>query len=214
MSTLYQCSHAFVFEQGLYDGVCSIQKLKQQGAFGLGTFDGLNGELTVLDGQCYHSTEAKNLNIADDEALVPWAAVTRFTGASCSDELAACATFSELEEKLLKLTDATRTPYAFHIQGEFNHITFRDVLKQDKPYTKSIKTIFDESPRQHVDNITADLVGFYTPEYMYPIKPKGLHLHGLSHDKTCGGHVLELNLERALVRFEKITHFSMDFPKK
>ena len=213
MSTLYQYSHAFVFEQRLYDGACPVHDLKQHGAFGLGAFDAMDGELVLLDGQCYQSTEGKYLIIADDKALVTWAAVTRFTDASCTDTLEACSTFAELEAKLLEKTDATNTPYVFHIQGKFNHITFRDVLKQDKPYVKSIETIFEESPRRHVDNITANLIGFYTPEYMYPIKPKGLHLHGLSQDKTSGGHVLELNLERAQVRFEKITHFSMDFPR-
>ena len=37
----------------MYDGDVTIRELLRHGNFGLGTFNGLDGEMLVLDGRCY-----------------------------------------------------------------------------------------------------------------------------------------------------------------
>ena len=49
-STLFQVSTSTALVQGVYNGVVTIGELKQHGDFGLGTFDGLDGEMLALDG--------------------------------------------------------------------------------------------------------------------------------------------------------------------
>ena len=209
MSVLYQGSHAFVFEQRRYDGTFSLETLKQHGDIGLGTFHAMDGELVVFNNACYQCTEGKYVKPAKPGVLLPWAAVTRFTSEVCTNELVALANLSALEAKLLELMHGDENPYVFHIQGEFNSLIFRDVLKQNQPYL-SIEQVFETSPQQETGLITADLVGFYMPEFMYPMQPQGLHLHGLSTDKAFGGHVLEVNLKSAHLQFEKITQLHVD----
>ena len=38
---------------GIYDGEMTIGELLSHGNFGVGTFNGLDGEMVVLDGVCY-----------------------------------------------------------------------------------------------------------------------------------------------------------------
>ncbi|HTX43839.1 MAG TPA: acetolactate decarboxylase, partial [Methanocella sp.] len=53
---LYQVSALDLLASGAYDGIAPSGDLKRHGDFGLGTFDGLNGEMIVLDGSIYQVT--------------------------------------------------------------------------------------------------------------------------------------------------------------
>lgn len=209
MATLYQCAHTSIFDKKLYDGQFSIRDLKKRGTLGLGTFHALNGELIALDGQFYQCKEGKNNQLAADDSLVPWAAVSSFTENMQTKQLLNLSDISVFESKLLEHLDTGDGFYAFHIQGKFNRMTFRSVLKQTKPYA-SLEEVSERCITEETGPIEADLVGFHTPKFMNSIKPAGLHLHGISQDKSLGGHVLALDLKQAKVCFERITNFHMD----
>jgi acetolactate decarboxylase len=49
--TLYQDSTIDALMQGVYDGDVTVGELTKHGDFGIGTFDKLDGEMIVLDGQ-------------------------------------------------------------------------------------------------------------------------------------------------------------------
>ena len=53
--TAYQVSTIDALMQGVFEGVQSVKELKKHGDFGIGTFDGLEGELILLDGVVYHA---------------------------------------------------------------------------------------------------------------------------------------------------------------
>ena len=48
--TLFQTSTITALSAGDYDGELTVAQLKEQGDFGLGTYDALDGEMIVLDG--------------------------------------------------------------------------------------------------------------------------------------------------------------------
>ncbi len=192
-----------------YDGDYSIKQLKQHGKVGLGTFNGLEGELVIVDGRFYQCTKGKTIQLAADDALIPWANVTCFTDAASIVSLENIININQLESKLFELTDMSQAPYVFHIRANFNNVLFRQVLKQKKPYTLSIEEVYEKSPLEDTGPITADLVGFYMPEFMQTIQPKGLHLHGISANEQSGGHVLEVDFKTATLTFEKITEVHM-----
>ena len=60
---LYQVALIQSLVQGYYDGIITVGELKQHGDTGIGTFEGLNGEMIVLDGTVYQA-------VADGSALV------------------------------------------------------------------------------------------------------------------------------------------------
>ena len=77
-STLFQVSTSTALVQGLYDGVVRIGQLKEHGDFGLGTFDGLDGEMLAVDGHFYQLRGGGQLAEPADDARVPFAVVTQF----------------------------------------------------------------------------------------------------------------------------------------
>src|SRR5271166_6003327 len=77
-STLFQVSTSTALVQGVYDGVVTIGELKQHGDFGLGTFDGLDGEMLALDGHFYQVRGSGGVTEAGDDARAPFAVVTVF----------------------------------------------------------------------------------------------------------------------------------------
>ena len=77
-ATLFQVSTSTALVQGVYDGVVRVGELKQHGDFGLGTFDGLDGEMLALDGHFYQVHGSGEVSEPSDDARVPFAVVTTF----------------------------------------------------------------------------------------------------------------------------------------
>jgi acetolactate decarboxylase len=50
---LFQVSTLSALQEGVYDGVISLQELSKHGDFGIGTFAGLDGEMIELNGKFY-----------------------------------------------------------------------------------------------------------------------------------------------------------------
>ena len=75
---LYQVALIQSLVQGYYDGIITVGELKQHGDTGIGTFDGLNGEMIVLDGTVYQAVADGSITIPADEETVPSGSVTFF----------------------------------------------------------------------------------------------------------------------------------------
>ena len=54
-STLFQVSTTGALVQGVYNEAVTVGGLRTHGDFGLGTFEGLDGEMVVLDGKFYQA---------------------------------------------------------------------------------------------------------------------------------------------------------------
>src|SRR5438552_14557560 len=76
MSTLYQISTSSALVEGVYSGSVCSSVLLEHGDFGLGTFEDLDGEMVILDGQIYQV--ADTVRHRKDDFLVPFASVTEF----------------------------------------------------------------------------------------------------------------------------------------
>ncbi len=212
MSQLYQYSHFLAVSRGLYDGDLSIQTLKEQGTVGLGTFNALDGELVVVDGNFYHCTEGKKVRQAENYEQLPWAAMTSFTSNKQMESLRKISSLEQLETQLLTFIQTCNYPYVLQIKGSFNNLTIGSVPKQTKPYL-SIEKIIEGSIQVETGPVIATCVGFYAPEFMFPIKSTGLHLHCISDAQQFGGHVLNLDLQSAELHFEAITQFQIELPQ-
>lgn len=53
---VYQISTISSLLAGGYDGDTTVAELLRHGSFGLGTFNGVDGEMMVLDGRVYRGT--------------------------------------------------------------------------------------------------------------------------------------------------------------
>ena len=77
-SEVYQTSTMGALLDGVYDGDVTIRELLRHGDFGLGTFNGLDGEMLVVDGVCYQLRGDGSARVADPEQRTPFAVVTWF----------------------------------------------------------------------------------------------------------------------------------------
>src|SRR6476661_8800723 len=74
-SEVYQISTISSLLAGGYDGDTTVGELIRHGDFGLGTFNGVDGEMIVLDGQTYRATTDGLAHPVAPTELTPFAVV-------------------------------------------------------------------------------------------------------------------------------------------
>ena len=211
--SMYQVSLLQAFMHGEYDGVVKVGDLKKHGDIGLGTFEGVNGEMIVLDGVVYQAAADGSINVMKDDEKIPFATVTKFDEDGNITNITA-SNFDDLTDQLNKTIEeyGTNNMYIIKIKGDFSNITVRSVEKQEKPYKEFTDVAaVDQKVFNHTDQ-TGTLVAVYFPEYMNELNMHGWHLHFLSDDKTKGGHVLGFNGLKGSAQIDEIHEFNMILP--
>ena len=93
---LYQVALLQSLAQGYFDGIVTVGELKRHGDTGIGTFEGVNGEMIVLDGTVYQAVADGSIAIPSDEETVPFSNVTYFD----VDETLALSGIAELAAQI------------------------------------------------------------------------------------------------------------------
>jgi acetolactate decarboxylase len=57
------------------------------------------------------------------------------------------------------------------------------------------------------------IVGVRCPAFMKGVNVPGYHLHFLTRDRKAGGHVLDLSINQAVVKVDRISNFYMIMPE-
>jgi len=209
-NALYQISTINALLQGVYDGKLTIKDLKEHGDFGIGTLNGLDGELIGLDGDYYQiKADGQVLKLKGD-VQVPFATSLHFKPDS-SVELHDLD-YGNLQKSLDEIKNDKNYFYAVRIDGVFTNVKTRAIPKQSKPY----KTLAEAAKFQHVfefNNIKGTIVGFWCPQYVNGINVPGYHLHFISEDRKFGGHVLTTDLIAGKVQIARINDFTMELPQ-
>ena len=103
----YQVSTISSLLAGGYDGATTIGEMLRHGNFGLGTFNGVDGEMIVLDGQVYRATVDGRAHPVDRSELTPFAVVVPFQPQS-SMAVAAGQSLDQLEARSMPSRTAPR----------------------------------------------------------------------------------------------------------
>jgi acetolactate decarboxylase len=208
--TIYQVSTSGALVQGVYQGCVRVAELLQHGDFGLGTFDGLDGEGILLDGCCWQACADGTVRQAPADALAPFWVATRFQ-ADHGVTLQHVSSWADLCERLDALRDNANLFVAIRIRGLFESIRYRVACKAevgvDLVSATSSQAMFDR------DNVAGTLVGFWTPSYARTINVPGYHLHLLSDDHRHAGHVLELRGQELQLELHQDNHLQLVLPE-
>ena len=212
--TIYQVALLQSLAMGYFDGSITVKDLKTHGDTGIGTFEGLDGEMIVLDGVVYRANRDLKINVMGDKETVPFSNVTFFEK-DFSVKLADVADKESFEKILNEHVDkhGRNSFYVIKVSGTFNEILIRSEAGAKEPYptlVEALKTQKEITPK----NISGTLVGLYCPDFMSSLNSTGWHFHFISADKKIGGHVLDLNLKSGEIQFDKTDSFEMDLPKK
>lgn len=186
--TLYQVSTATALVVGIYQGAVQVGTLREHGDFGLGTFEGLDGEMVVVDGRFFQMRADGTLREAQDDELSAFAAVTIFSPDQ-SIALANCPDLSCLSSAFDALRHTDNFFFALRVDGTFDYINARAMRR-----TKEGVPLVEASASQaefEFHNAAGTLVGFWTPDYAKSLNVPGYHFHFISADRKRGGHVLQ-----------------------
>lgn len=213
---MYQISTLQALALGYTRTVISAEELLKEGDTGLGTFEDLNGEMIVMDGQCYRADQDGHVSVVSPETGVPFAAVARLYGEQ-QFPMENMADISAVKEELTRKIEerfGLNSMHVVKIDGEFAKVDARS----EAPYRShhvSLKEILDKNQKAFIfENIRGSLVGVYFPDYMDGINMPGWHLHFLSQDRTLGGHVFDVSIKDAKAMVDKITNMMINLPKE
>ncbi|WP_455759867.1 acetolactate decarboxylase [Cloacibacillus evryensis] len=211
--TLYQVSTLNALMLGDYDGSVTLGDLKKQGSIGLGTFDKLDGEMTVLDGHVYQTKGDGRVAEPDDSVTAPFACVTRFE-ADKTFEVKNVADIKALTALLDgEIRENRNIFYAVKLTGTFGALTVRTENAQEKPY-KDLSTVLKDQAVFNYKDIRGTVVAIYCPNYVTGLNAPGWHLHFVSADRTKGGHVLAVAVRSAKAELDTTTQWTIDLPDK
>lgn len=208
---VFQVSTISALLERVYDGHTAVGELAQHGDFGLGTFNGLDGEMTVIDGVFYQCRSDGRAYVAGPAAETPFAVVMRFdpTVAITVDE---AMDFGTLSHALDAAVPSRNIFYAVRVNGVFDRVKVRAVPRQQKPYPTMSEIVRDQAVFEHSD-IEGSFVGFRFPDYTVGLNAPGYHLHFISADRSVGGHVLEFSCRHAEVAIDITSDFHMELPE-
>jgi len=208
-TTIFQHGTLGLLVPGLYDGTITAGELLTHGDTGIGTLNGLDGEVIILDGHAYQAREDGQIReIATDETL-PFASV-HFEKPDASADLTPMSQ-AEFEAQLLKDYQLQNMFAAIRVDGTFKKIHTRVAPRQQRPY-KTLVQATATQPEFKGENVTGTIVGYYAPHLFQGATVGGYHLHFLSADHQLGGHLLGFEIDQATVKVQRFADFKVHLP--
>ena len=178
---------------------------------GIGTFDHLDGEMILLDGEMYQVKSDGKVYRPDTALSTPFAAVCRFS----PDEAIALntpVTYAGLKTLLDERVPSQNLFCAVKITGRFKSVHTRSVPAQKKPYPP-LAQVTAHQPEFRATDINGTIVGFRCPPFVKGINVPGYHLHFLSDSRTFGGHILGFQMEKGRCAVDICNKFVLILPE-
>ena len=211
--TIFQVSLLQGLTLGDYYGSVTVGELKEKGDTGIGTFEGVNGELVMVDGVVYRAKSDGSVEIAPDEETIPFSNVT-FFDADVTEEISGISSVDDLKSYLNEKVNelGKNNFYMIRIDGTFKHVFARSELKQEEPYKTLADALSTDQREFDFAGASGTVVGLYCPEYMRDLNAAGWQFHFVSEDKQSGGHVLDLDIDNAELKWDSTKGFNMLLP--
>jgi acetolactate decarboxylase len=207
---VFQTSTIDALLAGVYDGHMSCHELLQHGDLGIGTFNGLEGEMVVVDSKLYQVKADGKVYTPELSVRTPFATVCEF-----DPELTCAVSAGTDYEGLKQLIDAQAPNQnlfcAIRISGHFQAMKTRSVPGQTKPYPP-LTEVTRNQPEFEMADLSGTIVGFRCPAYVKGINVPGYHLHFLSEDRTQGGHILSFDIAKARCELDVLNKYALTLP--
>jgi acetolactate decarboxylase len=210
--TGYQISTLGALNVGVYEGAATIGELKKHGDFGIGTYEGLEGEMVALNGDFFQvKTDGVPIR-ANKDARTPFASVISFTKEKTLRMLG-LMTYLGLQVEIDRQLTTRNLPQAIRIYGVFPSLKVRSVPKQAIPYPPLAQVVKEQQQVFELRNVRGTLVGFRMPQYMNSINVMGYHFHFIGSDFKTGGHLLDGQFLNAVVETQTVHDWQIGLPE-
>jgi acetolactate decarboxylase len=208
---LFQASTIAALLEGAYEGDLSFAELAEHGDLGLGTLNGLDGEMIAIDGRFYRADVDGHVAEVAAETKTPFAVVTGFTP-SLDVEVGGPLEHDDLLAELERLIPTDTASCAIRIDGRFELVRARSVPRQSPPYRPLTEVVAAQHVFELAD-VAGTMLGFRFPDYAEGIEVSGYHLHFIGEDRRRGGHVLgSRGTGRLRVRVDPSSDLHVELP--
>lgn len=185
-----------VHQVGTYDylvqpdftGLQQADTVTDHTTLGLGTFANLDGELVMVGGVAYRVPTTGIPERITGKELTPFIQAISFKPTK-SGPIPPGTQCSQLVPLINELIGTNQGIVAVRVRGTFTQLEARSVPKQEQPWP-SLATVISQQTQFNLNGNKAVLVGFRQGSDYLGVGQPGLHLHGLTHNKKAGGHVL------------------------
>jgi acetolactate decarboxylase len=207
---LFQASTIGALLDGAYEGDLDFAELAEHGDLGLGTLNGLDGEMIALEGRFYRADVDGAVNEVEATARTPFAVVARFEP-EIDVNLEGPLEHEALLARLDELIPAGAASCAIRLDGRFESVRARSVPRQSPPYRSLTEVVAEQHVFELVD-VEGTMLGFRFPDYVEGIEVSGYHLHFISADRLRGGHVLGSSSNGLRVRLDPSSELHVELP--
>ncbi len=207
---LFQASTIGALIDGAFDGDLSFAELAEHGDLGLGTLNGLDGEMIALDGEFFRADVDGGVHPVPPEAKTPFAVVTRFEP-EIDLRIEEAPTHEELLAQLEALLPEGASSCAIRLDGRFELVRARSVPAQRPPY-RSLTEVVAEQHVFELTDVEGTMLGFRFAAYVEGIEVAGFHLHFIDADRRRGGHVLDSRSHGLRARLDPSNDLHVELP--
>ncbi len=207
---LFQASTIGALLDGAYEGDLRFAELAEHGDLGLGTLNGLDGEMIAIDGCFYRADVDGAVGEVGADAQTPFAVVTSFEPA-IEDRIDGPLEHVELLARLDELIPADAASCAIRLDGSFESVRTRSVPRQSPPYRPLTEVVAEQHVFELVD-VEGTMLGFRFPDYVEGIEVSGYHLHFITDDRSRGGHVLGSRSNGLRARLDPSSELHVELP--
>lgn len=208
---VYQIATISSLLAGGYDGTVTVGALLRHGNFGLGTYNGLDGEMVVLNGRAYRCSVHAVAHPVRLSMRTPFAVVTDFHPHT-TVAVAAGQSLDRLEATLDTLPLSASRILAVRVVGRFEAMRVRSEPKQQPPYQPLAEVIKTQQVIHDLGAVGGTLVGFWFPVTASSVNVAGWHFHFITADGKRCGHVLSLTTGPGHAAFQEIADLRVRFP--
>jgi len=200
------------FADGQFDGDLRVSQLKHHGYIGLGTFNGLDGEMIVLD-EVYQIRSDGKAVVAGDSLRTPFAQVASLSHPT-RRTFGKPLSMAELQRALETLAgDDNGSILAARIDGVFTSVRVRSVPPQDKPYPTLAEAVKHQRVYEHA-SIRGTIVAFRFPATIGNLNVPGWHMHFIDAERKVGGHVLAVETQAVSAAVQTASLLELRLPQR
>jgi acetolactate decarboxylase len=208
---LHQSAPICAILAGVDEGEVTCGEVQHWGDFGIGTFDGIDGEMILVDGECWQAASDGRLYPAPPQGKTPWAAVTTFAPHR-REPLAPMAAGESLEQHLDRQMPPDNRCHAIRITGTFTAVKVRSFPRQSPPYPRLADIADQQRIFDHVQ-VQGSLIGYRMPSWTEGASVPGYHFHFIDKTRSLGGHVLHALIDTATLEVMDLASIQVDIPR-
>lgn len=207
---IYQVSTVSALLEGVYDGDVTYAQVMRHGDFGLGTFNGLDGQMIAFHGACFQIKADGKVRRASPNSKTPFAVVTFFRP-DMSVTLDGPLKFREFQETLDSELKAPNEFYAIYAEVTCERLRVRTMAKQSEPYLPMAEVVRSQPEYGH-KNVKGVMVGFRFPKFTEQLDLPGYQLLFIDEERNFGGHVVDAVVKDIAVDVDHTSRFHLVLP--